>query len=69
MLRKTERRLGPQLNCRAGRISSSSEYCADVARAHGLIGESKSAVLAHLTSGTKKGAKRDATESAADADR
>ncbi len=47
---------------------SSFEYGANVTRAHGLIGESKRAVLAHLPSGTKKGAERDATESAADAD-
>jgi len=44
------------------------EHRADLARAHGLLGKSKGAVLAHLPAATEKGAEGDARESAADAD-
>jgi hypothetical protein len=41
---------------------------ANLPRAHGVIGESKRAVLAHLAGGAKKGAQSGAAESATDAD-
>src|SRR5947209_9076853 len=41
------------------------EHRAHLARAHGVLGESKGAVLAHLPGGAQKGAERDPRERAA----